>query len=81
MNIRTQSQRDTREIISQRSFLAEVTDTSGGLVQIQKIGALLPDPPFYPATIGLAAASSPGDVVYCVETSGQIIVLARIATS
>jgi len=81
MNARVTAKHDTQQMLSNRLFLAFVTDTSGGLIEIRRQEQTTPDPTPYPSADGLAGSVSPGDLVLCVETAAQVVVVVKIVTS
>ena len=81
MNIAQESRREIRAAFAERSFLAEVADTSGGLIKIKRLGQDTADPAFYPAAAGLAASVSVGDVVKVERVGGVWIVAYEVVTS
>ena len=80
-NGRVNAREDARRMLGERMFLATVTDTSGGLIELRRQGQADPDGQFYPAAAGLAAAVSAGDLVLCFVVGGRVVVAFEVVTS
>lgn len=79
-NARVNAGEDMRRLLAERMFLATVTGTSGGLVEIRRQGQSVPDAQYYPAAAGLAATVSAGDLVVCLAIGGLVVVAFEVVT-